>query len=91
LGSRTVATLIRKYTEGGYNAVVFNQCCKSCGKLGTLKLDKQCYVGRVAYLLKVWACIRMERQHTTRKKGTPHESTLCEGCKQGYYPKTNES
>ena len=39
-GSKKVAILIRGYPKNGYNAVVFNQRCKSCNRLGTLTLDK---------------------------------------------------
>ena len=88
-GSKKVAILIRGYSKSGYNAVVFNQRCKSCNKLGNLILDEKSYVDRVAYRLKKWAGVTMERQHVAPKKGPPHESTLCEGCKRGICPKTN--
>ncbi|KAF2242405.1 hypothetical protein BU26DRAFT_524525 [Trematosphaeria pertusa] len=81
--SKKVAILIRGYPRNGYNAVVFNQRCKSCNRLGTLILDEQSYVDRVAYRLKKWAGVYMERQSYDRKKGLPHESELCEGCKRG--------
>jgi hypothetical protein len=82
--SKTVSILIRGYPENGYNAVIFNQRCKSCNKLGDLTLDKDSYVERVAYRLKKWAGVRMEQQHYTGKAGRPHERELCEGCKRGY-------
>jgi hypothetical protein len=88
-GSKKVAILIRGYSEGSYNAVVFNQRCKSCQKLGSLILDEESYIDRVAYRLKKWAGVQMERSYVTSKKGPPHESTLCEGCKRGVCPKTN--
>ncbi|KAF1956998.1 hypothetical protein CC80DRAFT_394983, partial [Byssothecium circinans] len=82
-GSKKVAILIRRYPKNGYNAVVFNQRCRSCNRLGTLTLDEESYVDRVAYRLKKWAGVPMEQQQYTRKEGLPHESSLCEGCKRG--------
>lgn len=82
-GSKKVAILIRGYPRNGYNAVVFNQRCLSCNWLGTLTLDEKSYVDRVAYRLKKWAGIWMEKQHHASKKGLPHKSDLCEGCKRG--------
>ena len=83
-GSKTVAILIRGYPDNGYHAVVFNQRCRSCNKLGTLTLDKNSYVERVAYRLKKWGGVRMEVQHYTGQVGPPHERELCEGCKRGH-------
>ncbi|KAI0570506.1 zf-3CxxC domain-containing protein [Pyrenophora tritici-repentis] len=74
--SKKVAILIRGYPRNGYNAVVFNQRCKSCNKLGTLKMDEESYVDRVAYRLKKWAGVRMEKPSFGRKKGLPHKSEL---------------
>ena len=76
---------------GRYNAVVFNQRCKCCTKLGSLKLDKESYVERVAYRLKKWAGITLEKSYVAPRKGPPHESSLCEGCKRGICPQTNNS
>jgi len=83
-GSKKVTILIRGYPENGYNAVVFNQRCMSCNGLGTLTLDENSYVERVAYRLKKWAGVRMEEQYYTEKVGPPHKRELCEGCKGGY-------
>jgi hypothetical protein len=82
--SKKVAILIRGYPENGYNAVVFNQRCKACNRLGTLTLDENSYVGRVAYRLKKWAGVPMEEQHYAGKAGLPRKHELCEGCKRGY-------
>jgi hypothetical protein len=87
-GSKKVAILIRGYSEGSYDAVVFNQRCRSCEKLGNLILDEESYIDRVAYRLKIWAGVQMKKTYVTSKKGPPHESTLCEGCKRGVCPKT---
>ena len=89
-GSKKVAILIRGYPKNGYNAVVFNQRCKSCNRLGTLTLDKESYVDRVTYRLKKWAGVPMEQQDYTPKEGLPHERDLCEGCKRGVCQQTND-
>ena len=82
--SKKVAILIRGYPENGYNAVVFNQRCQSCKRLGTLTLDVNSYIERVAYRLRKWAGAPVEEQHYIPKQGLPHKSELCEGCKRGY-------
>ena len=82
--SKKVAILIRGYSGNGYNAVVFNQRCESCNELGQLKLDKESYVDRVAYRLKRWAGVAVEKPYYDGKKSPPHKRELCEGCKQGY-------
>jgi hypothetical protein len=89
-GSKKVAILIRGYPRNGYNAVVFNQRCKSCNRLGTLTLDEKSYVDRVAYRLKKWAGILMEEQYYDSKEGPPHESDLCEGCRRGVCRQMND-
>ncbi|KAF2463846.1 uncharacterized protein BDR25DRAFT_297429 [Lindgomyces ingoldianus] len=89
-GSKKVAILIRGFPGIGYNAVVFSQRCKSCNQLGTLILDEQSYIDRVAYRLKKWADIPMERRPYNHKGGPPHKSSLCEGCKRGVCRQTNE-
>ena len=83
-GSKTVAILIQGYRNNGYNAIVFNQRCGSCNALGTFELDEKSYIERVAYRLKKWAGVRMERQPYSTKKGLPHRRELCEGCRLGY-------
>ncbi|KAF2709023.1 hypothetical protein K504DRAFT_433808 [Pleomassaria siparia CBS 279.74] len=82
--SNMVAISIRGYPNNGYNAVVYNQRCKSCNHLGILTLDEKTYVDRVAYRVKKWAGIPVEqRPYTAKEEGPPHESSLCEGCKRG--------
>ena len=88
--SKKVAILIRGYPMNGYNAVVFNQRCKSCNQLGTMIIDEKSYVDRVAYRLKKWAGVPMEPQYYARKGGLPHESNFCEGCKKGICGKANQ-
>lgn len=85
-GSKMVAILIRGFSENGYNAVVFNQRCRSCNKLGTMTLDENSYVERIAYRLKRWAGVKVERQYHVERAGSPHKADLCEGCKSGYCP-----
>ena len=89
-GSKKVAILIRGYPRNGYNAVVFNQRCESCDQLGTLILDKKSYVDRVAYRLKKWAGIPMDKPYYASKKGLPHKTELCEGCKREVCQQTND-
>ena len=88
--SKNVAILIRGYPGNGYNAVVFNQRCKACNRLGTPELDENSYVDRVAYRLKKWAGISMEPRYYAPKNGLPHASHLCEGCKKGVCRETND-
>ncbi|KAL2109144.1 hypothetical protein VUR80DRAFT_2942 [Thermomyces stellatus] len=82
--SKKVAIRIRDYGGGEYNAVVFNQRCSSCESLGWLTLDEDSYVERVAYRLKFWAGVKMERPAHSGREGPPHRSDLCEGCRLGY-------
>jgi len=86
--SKKVAIRIRGYARNGYNAVVFNQRCVDCNRLGNLTLDENSYVERVAYRLRKWAGIRVEGQPYSGKEGPPHKRELCEGCKQGYCKET---
>jgi len=82
--SKKVAILIRGYPENGYNAVVFNQRGKARNGLGTLILNENSYIERVAYRLKKSAGVPMKEQHHAGKAGLPHKRELCEGCKRGY-------
>ncbi|KAB2107872.1 hypothetical protein AG0111_0g3627 [Alternaria gaisen] len=86
--SGLVAIHIRGYSRNGYNAVVFNQRCKSCGWLGSLKMDEKSYIERVAFRLNTWAGVRIEHTHFSSKMlQGPHESEYCEGCKAGHCPR----
>lgn len=87
--SKMVTILIRGYHRNGYNAVVFNQRCRACERLGTFVLDEESYVDRVAYRLKKWAGVPMEQQYYAPKEGPPHETDLCEGCKRGVCQQNN--
>jgi hypothetical protein len=83
--SGVVAIWIYGYSRNGYNAIVYNQRCKACDWLGSLKMDEESYVERIAYRLKKWAGVRMERPFFGHKilRG-PHDSERCEGCKVGH-------
>ncbi|KAK4155742.1 zinc-binding domain-containing protein [Chaetomidium leptoderma] len=84
-GSKKIFIIIRRFPGNGYNAVVYKQCCKSCDKLGTMRIDENSYVERVAYRLKKWAGISMDTpEYNGPKVGPEHESDFCEGCKEGY-------
>ncbi|KAK5543242.1 hypothetical protein LTR46_012095, partial [Exophiala xenobiotica] len=77
--SKKVAILIRGYAEDGYNAVVFNQRCRTCSQIGTLTLDEKSYVERVAYRIQRWAGVEVEQPYQTSKGGKPHKREFCEG------------
>jgi hypothetical protein len=81
--SRKVPIEIRGYNDNGYGAIVYNQRCKSCDRLGSLQLDERSYIERVAYRLKKWAGVEMEAPPFMGIKGPPHERAYCEGCKRG--------
>jgi hypothetical protein len=81
--SRVVAISIRMYTGEEYNARVYHQRCKACNKLSKPKLNES-YAERVAYRLKKWCGVQLEKPpHSGVSKG-PHERHLCEGCKHGH-------
>ncbi|RVD82369.1 uncharacterized protein DFL_006795 [Arthrobotrys flagrans] len=83
----TVATVIRAYYQDdgklGYSAQVYNQRCRSCKQLASMKLDVDTYVERVVRRLKMWkgeyAPIKWYR-----RKMLPHDEELCEACKAGH-------
>ena len=81
--SKMIAITIRMYHGARYNARVYNQRCQRCNHLGKPRLDDT-YAERVAYRLKKWCGIEMDRpNHSGQSKG-PHRSNLCEGCKNGH-------
>ena len=79
--SKVVAIGIQGYPRNGYNAIVYNQHCDSCKRLGSFKLNAESYVERIAYRLKVWADVPVEKPPYGGPSRAPHESALCEGCK----------
>lgn len=91
-GSKKIAIQIREFAGNTYDAVVYKQRCRTCGNLGTMRIDEESYVERVAYRLKKWAGVRMERpEYNEEGEGPPHKSSLCEGCKAGCCPMLKRS
>jgi hypothetical protein len=81
--SRMVPIQIRGYSSNGYSAIVYNERCMSCNRLGSFVLDEDSYIERVAYRLKKWAGVAVERPYYGPKTGLPHKQEFCEGCKRG--------
>lgn len=82
--SKMIAITIRLYSESRYNARVYHQRCKRCEALSRPKLDGS-YADRVAYRIKVWSGIQVQVPSYFKKKSKgPHNSRLCEGCKDGH-------
>ena len=85
--SKKVPVWIRLYGghhPGGYNAVVFNQRCSLCNRLGTLTVDEQSYIERVSYRLRKWAGAAVTPPMHDRVSRGPHVEERCEGCKHGH-------
>lgn len=72
--SRKIAKSIRQYSKDGYNAVVCNQRCQKCERLGRLQIDKDSYVDRVLYRIKKWKGVEIERPVYKEKTTKPHKS-----------------
>ncbi|OBS25162.1 hypothetical protein FPOA_05697 [Fusarium poae] len=83
--SMNIAITIRAYSRDRYNARVYHQRCKRCKSLGEPTLSEESYIERIAYRIKKWNGVEMERPNWggDATKG-PHESALCEGCKNGH-------
>lgn len=82
--SKKIAIIIRMYLGGKYNARVYHQRCKSCDSLSRPSLDNS-YAERVVYRLRKWSGIQMDLPlYFGKKKGPPHNSDLCEGCRDGH-------
>ncbi|KAM7215130.1 Zinc-binding domain containing protein, partial [Rhypophila decipiens] len=89
--SGRVAIVIRRFsvseTTGdgmGYYSTIYNQRCLAFKRLDVLEVDKEVYVERVAYRLKRWAGVQVDRPPFHADKQTPpHKEELCEGCKRG--------
>ncbi|KAL4755705.1 3CxxC-type zinc finger protein [Aspergillus foveolatus] len=67
---------------GLYNVRVYHQRCKKCNFLSRPKLDET-YAERVAYHLKRWHGVKVERPVYVKKSKAPHARQFCEGCKAG--------
>ena len=81
--SKRIAVTIRMYSGAQYNARVYHQRCQECNWLSKPRLDGS-YAERVAYRLKKWCGIEIERPFYSEGKGPPHRSHLCEGCRDGH-------
>lgn len=81
--SKKIAIRIRMYAGGRYNARIYHQRCQQCNSLSRPKLDAESYAERVSYRLKKWSDVDVKPPPYGGKKGKPHRSELCEGCKVG--------
>ena len=81
--SKKIAVTIRMYPGAQYDATVYHQRCRACNSLSKPILDGS-YAERVAYRLKKWAGIEMDRPQYSGKSKGPHRNDLCEGCKDGH-------
>jgi hypothetical protein len=81
--SKRIPITIRMYSNQQYNARVYYQRCKSCNTQSEPELDES-YADRIAYRLKKWSGLYVERRVYTGKSKAPHRSDLCEGCKHGH-------
>ena len=78
--STKIAITIRMYPGAQYNARVYHQRCEECNGLSKPRLDDS-YAERVAYRIKKWCGIKTDRPHYSGQSRGPHQSDLCEGCK----------
>ena len=81
--SMRIAITIRMYPGERYNARVYHQRCKRCNLLSKPILDDS-YAERVAYRLKRWCGVELERPEFSGQSKGPHEEKFCEGCKAGH-------
>jgi hypothetical protein len=81
--SKKIAITVRMYSDAQYNARVYHQSCKVCKNLARPILDNT-YAERIAYRLKRWSGIEMRRPFYSGQSKGPHETDLCEGCKNGH-------
>lgn len=81
--SKKIAITIRMYTGAQYNARVYHQRCQKCNGLSKPRLDDS-YAERVAYRLKKCCGVEMDRSNYSGRSKGPHQSSLCEGCKDGH-------
>lgn len=81
--SMRIAITIRMYPGAQYNARVYHQRCQGCNGLGEPRLDGS-YAERVAYRLKKWSGIELDRPFYSGKSKGPHQNDLCEGCREGH-------
>ncbi|SCN98484.1 uncharacterized protein FFB20_10692 [Fusarium fujikuroi] len=82
--SNCIAVTIRQYSGDRYNVRVYHQRCKNCKKLCRPILDEESCSERVAYRLKKWSGVEVERPEYSGTKNAFHRTKLCEGCKNGH-------
>lgn len=83
-GSKKIAVTIRMYPGQKYNARVYFQRCRKCKRLSKPTLDGS-YAERIAYRLKRWNGLAVEvPEYSEDDDKPPHQSHLCEGCKDGH-------
>lgn len=81
--SKKIPITIRMYSGAQYNARVYHQRCQNCNRLSRPILNDS-YADRVAYRIKKWRGIQLDRPFFVRRIGKPHNRYLCEGCKDGH-------
>lgn len=81
--SKQIAITIRLYPGTSYNARVYYQRCKRCRNLSRPDVDHS-YAERIAYRIRKWSGLPVERPPYSPHEGKPHESRLCEGCRLGH-------
>ena len=84
--SKKIAITIRMYLGTEYNARVYNQRCRFCDRLSRPTLDNS-YEERIAYRLKKWCGVPMDLPYYSGQSEGPHQSNLCEGCRNGHCSK----
>ncbi|SPJ75956.1 uncharacterized protein FTOL_05687 [Fusarium torulosum] len=82
--TQKMAMTIREYTRDRYNARVYFQRCIRCKSLGQPTLDEESYIERVAYRIKKWNGVEMEKPIWSGASKGPHETDFCEGCINGH-------
>lgn len=82
--SKKIAITIRMYSHMRYNAKVWHQRCRACKGVCSPSVDESSYADRIAYRLKKWSGVDVERPEYGGNNGRPHQSTLCEGCRAGH-------
>ncbi|KAL4784436.1 zinc-binding domain-containing protein [Aspergillus varians] len=87
--SGKVPVTIRMYPRQQYNARVYHQRCKKCDVVARPILDRT-YAERVAYWIRKWNGIEVERPPISGRSSGPHESARCEGCRAGHCRGLNE-
>jgi hypothetical protein len=81
--SKQIAITIRMYPGDRYNARVYYQSCRACGRLSKPELDDS-YAERIAYRIKKWRGLKMDVPSYSGESKGPHKSDLCEVCKHGH-------